>query len=333
MNFAPANPRRIRASSLRPDWPAQLEAWRALIAECNTKPTRKRVHLLRVATLRLQAQIGYWLEHHDSDHPAAPVARRWNKLAKHLRRALGAVRSFDVHLANLAKVRAMLTASSGYEPRSSRASLRQIEALERRFKRNRKAAAKDLTEALATRNYRLQQAIADMILAPALQRILVPAIATSRLSEMLGTIVTAFPRLDAKSLHDFRKQLKSVRYIAEVAASSASARELAAAVKAMQGAIGAWHDWEELAAEAKRAFRGEEDLAELLETIARESLEKALAFCKSATAQSVPTGPESCSPPTLPRPHIPDGHEVSSPDPSRKPVLSVTPAMARRRFA
>lgn len=311
MNSSPAKPRRATASLPRLDWRAQLEVWRALLADCNTKPTRKRVHLLRVSTLRLQAQIRYWLDRHEPDHAAAPIARRWNKLARHLRRALGAVRSCDVHLASLAKVRAALTTSSGYEPRSCRASLRQIEALECRFNRNRKAAARDLTKALATRNDRLQQTIAEMALVPAFQRPLVPAIASVRLAEMLGAVVSAFPRLDAKSLHDFRKQLKSVRYLAEVAASGASARQLAAAVKAMQSAIGAWHDWEELAAEAKRTFRDNGNLAELLETMAGESLERALALCSSLSREILPAAPTSPSPALPPKKPV-RGAEVSS---------------------
>lgn len=288
MNSNPAKARPTEALPLRPEWQSQLEAWRDLLAECNCKPTRKRVHLLRVATLRLQAQIGYWLDRHEPDHPVVPIIRRWNKLARHLRRGLGVVRSFDVHLANLAKVRSMLTTSTGYQPRSCRASLRQIEALEGRFKRNRKAAAKDLVEVLVSRHDRLHQAVTEMALAPALQRPLVPAITCSRLASMLATVVSAFPRLNAESLHDFRKQLKSVRYLAELSANSLEARDLAATVKAMQGSIGEWHDWEELAAEARRAFQEEVDLAVLLETMAGEALHKALAFCNNTTSAFSP---------------------------------------------
>jgi CHAD domain-containing protein len=289
MNLSPASLRRKVALSPRRDWPVQLEGWCTLLAECSQKPTRKRVHLLRVATLRLQAQVQYWLDRREQADSAAQIARRWNKLARHLRRALGAVRAFDVHLANLARVRSMLTASSGYAPRSSRASLRQIEAVQSRFKRDRKAAAKDLMEMLVSRHDRLQHAVAEMAAAPALQRSLVPAIPSSRLSEMLRAIVSAFPRLDAQSLHDFRRQLKSVRYLGEVAASGAAARELAGTVKSMQGAIGEWHDWEELGSEARRMFGDQGDLAELLKTLVEESLERALDRCNSLTREILST--------------------------------------------
>jgi CHAD domain-containing protein len=298
MNLSSADLRRKAALSPRRDWSAHLDGWRALLAECSQKPTRKRVHLLRVATLRLQAQVQYWLDRHEPADSAVQAARRWNKLARHLRRALGAVRGFDVHLANLARVRSMLTASSGYAPRSSRASLRQIEALQSRFKRNRKAAAKDLMEMLVSRHDRLQHAVAEMAAELALQRSLVPAIPSSRLSEMLSAVVSTFPRLDAKSLHDFRKQLKSVRYLGEVAASGAAARELARTVKSMQGAIGEWHDWEELGSEARRMFGDQGDLAELLKTLVEESLERALSRCNSLTREILSAAPTDT--PTLP---------------------------------
>lgn len=298
MNSGSAQPSRNRASLSRPDWPAQLESWRDLLTACNSKPTRKRVHLLRVATLRLQAQVHYWLERREPADAAVLVARRWNKLARQLRRALGAVRAFDVHLANLAKVRATLTTPSGYEPRSCRTALHQIEALQNRLKRNRKTASKDLIETLVSRYDRLQHAAAEMAAAPALQRPLVPAISSSRLSDMLNSVLSAFPRLDAQSLHDFRKQLKSVRYLAEVAASGAAARELTAAVKSMQSAIGEWHDWEELASEAKRMFGDEGDLTELLITLVEESLARALTLCKSTAHEILPATPADA--PALP---------------------------------
>jgi len=123
---------------------------------------------------------------------------------------------------------------------------------------------------------------------PDLQRPLVPILASSRLAEMLGAVVSAFPTLDAESLHDFRKQLKSVRYLAEVAASGAAARQLAATVKSVQGTIGEWHDWEELAAEARRAFRNEEALVELLRILIAESFERALTVGESLKRQFLP---------------------------------------------
>ena len=151
MNLESTTSRRRAARAAQPGWPRQIAGWRRLLAECGRKPTRKRVHLLRVSTLRLQAQVEFWLDRNASQHPSAHLAKRWNKLAKHLRKVLGTVRAFDVHLARIAELRAQLTTSSGYEPRSSRVTLRQVEDLQRHCKRQRKRAAKDLMAALAVR--------------------------------------------------------------------------------------------------------------------------------------------------------------------------------------
>jgi CHAD domain-containing protein len=315
MNSSSGNPRPNGPPSPRSGGRLQLDGWCALLAECRQKPTRKRVHLLRVATLRLQAQVQFWLDRRQPNHPAAQAAKSWTKQARHVRRFLGAVRAFDVHLANLVRLRAMLTTPSGYKPRSSRDSLRQIEALETRFKRGRKKAAKELLGALDDRNGRIQRAVADVAAEPALQRSLVPAIAHGRLSEMLGTIVSAFPRLDALSLHDFRKQLKRVRYLGEIAATGARARQLAATVKAAQSAIGEWHDWEELSAEAKRTSAGKGDLAELLDTLTEEGLERALALCDNLRS-------EFLSAASTPVPNLPP----------RKPVRPAEPAVPHEQF-
>lgn len=293
MNLLSAKPSR----TIRPDWQKQLEDWRDMLGECNRKPTRKRVHLLRVATLRMQAQVQYWLDRHASGLAAARSARAWCKQAKQLRRALGTVRAFDVHLASLSKVRAMLTTSSGYQPRSCRATLRQVEVLEGRFRQQRKRAAKDLIEAFSSRRDHLQHTVATMFVNLGSQGPLVPVITSIRLAAMLREAVSAFPSLNADILHDFRKQLKSVRYLGEVAAAGAAARKLAAAVKAAQSAIGEWHDWEELAAEAKRAFRDQTALADLLKVLSRESLQRALTACENLTHQFLPADATDSAPP------------------------------------
>ena len=319
MNSSSSRSRRRTAPSVPRDWPEQLEDWRRLLGDCRLKPTRKRVHLLRVATLRLQAQVLRWLNQYGPEHPDAEIAQRWNKQAKYLRRALGNVRAFDVHLGNLSRLRGILTADSGYQPRSCRTTLRQIDDLEIRFKRKRKDAAKSLLDSLAARYDRIQRATFDLAAALRFQQSLLPALNVHRLSEMFVSAIAAFPRLDPDSLHDFRKRLKSVRYLAELYADSREAIDFAATVKAMQGAIGAWHDWEELGAEASRAARRRiegENLPELLDTIAQESLEKALALCEKVRDQYLPSA-------------VPDATAAL---PAKKPVRRAEAPAARKHL-
>ena len=59
---------------------------------------------------------------------------------------------------------------------------------------------------------------------------------------------------------------------------------LGAELKAVQGAIGEWHDWDELTCEAENGLHQKSkngNLIELLETMTQESLEKALTLCES----------------------------------------------------
>ena len=113
MNQSPARAG-SKARRATPRWPREFDGWRGVLAQCAEKPTRKRVHALRVATLRLQAQFKYWLDEHQTGHPATQPIKQWSKQAKHLRRALGSVRNCDIYSARLAQIRSTLTTPGGY---------------------------------------------------------------------------------------------------------------------------------------------------------------------------------------------------------------------------
>jgi CHAD domain-containing protein len=304
VNSSLPRPRRKAPPASR-DWRGQLEDWRRLLGECRLKPTRKRVHFLRVATLRLQAQILHWLEAQSDGNPHLAMARQWHKQAKSLRKTLGDVRALDVHLGNLRRLGRMLTTDSGYAPRSSRATLRQIGELENRFKRKRKDAAKDLLDALAAHHMRLEHVTSELASASPFQEAPLQPLTADQLSKMLVTALAAFPGLDAHSLHDFRKQLKSMRYLAEQNTSSREVVHFVATVKGLQAAIGTWHDWEELAAESARMARRRTEaraLTDLLETLAHESLAKALASCEDVRDQLLHFSPASVAAPPAKKP-------------------------------
>jgi CHAD domain-containing protein len=307
----------------------QLADWRRLLGECSRKPTRKRVHLLRVATLRLQSQYRSLfgqppLGEFGADHPAAKAAKRWNKQVKQLRGALGDVRVFDVHFASLAKVRGLLTTTSGYQPRSSRISLRQIDVLEKRFKRRRRTAADDLVEMLKVRYERIEAAAAQLASAVGTHQLPLEAWPSPRLLERFAEAVTEFPALTVDTLHDFRKEIKNVRYLAELIGPSDEAHAVAAAAKEMQGAIGTWHDLDQLAREAARAGRRahQEGLTDLLETLAEEALEKALHVCSACIARLLPDASRSGQRQALQS--KPAGNKIAPTQAPRKSVQAVT---------
>lgn len=276
-----------KTHSAEPDWSQQFQNWRDLLAECRHKPSKRRVHALRVATLRLTAEVDHWREGHEAELPTHHAAKRWTRQAKKLRRALSEVRETDVHLGKLASLPNTLSAPAGYRARSSKLALRQLAALHSTLKQERRVAAKRLADDIETRLNRLQKASRAIELSIAIE-FSAPILPANGVVRMFRDVVRDFPVLDSSCLHDFRKRIKSVRYQAELFAhSDPQLQKLAVALKAMQGATGDWHDWCALAEVSARRFHHRTKnggLTELLQTLTQESLQKALELCERQLA-------------------------------------------------
>ena len=61
-------------------------------------------------------------------------------------------------------------------------------------------------------------------------------------------------KLGLKRLHDARVRLKRIRYVAELAEESAEQKNFIRELKAVQDALGEWHDWQELTRTAEKRF-------------------------------------------------------------------------------
>ena len=283
-----------RKQVAEPEWRKQLEAWRGLLDDCMRKPTRGRVHALRVATLRLQADIPHWVEGHELGDKSARAVRRWSRQAEKLRKVLQPVRAADVDLAKLLALRAQLAAPQGNNPPAGNAKasgrcLRQIDKLARRLRQMRRSAEKALVAELEDRRTRLHRT------SFALERTLAPLRLTKETStpEAIRTLLVAlaaeFPILDESNLHEYRMRVKAVRYQADLAArSDPHVARQAAAMGRMQVAAGEWHDLKVLAKKAQRELGNRSakgGLVELLEELAAESLQRALPLCRHTTAQ------------------------------------------------
>jgi len=271
-------------AAAQPEFRRQVEEWRQLLSQCGRKPTRKSVHGLRVATLRVQAVVECWLRGQEPDAPATRAAECWIKQGKKLRRVLNPVREADVSLAKLARLRASTAEPPEGQPPCGRSCLRQIGELERRLAERRQAAAKELVAGIEDRRKRLER------LSSELEAALAPhpcSCSAEELRTRVAGLREKFPELDAKSLHPFRKRIKKVRYLAEIsAATDPLAGQQAVTLRRMQSAAGEWHDWQGLAQMASRAFRRGDTangLAKLLEAQAQESLKEALKLCRRAT--------------------------------------------------
>jgi CHAD domain-containing protein len=264
----------------------QMEAWRKLLAQCSRKPGRKCVHNLRVATLRLQASVEYWLSLQQADSPATDAARRWQRQGKKLRRALAPVRQADVSLGKLARVRGWAEPEVDGHPVFPRECLGAIQQIERRIKRRRQSAAKSLTAEITLRRKRLNRlsrkletAISNF--APGAQ--IAPA---SRILKQIAEAAGKFPALDGENLHEFRKRIKEIRYLAEIFAPADSATaHRAATLKRITEAVGEWHDWQALTEEAARADRKDTAMAataEFLQAQAGRALDYGLKLCRQS---------------------------------------------------
>jgi CHAD domain-containing protein len=259
----------------------RLLDWRELVERCGRKPTKKRVHALRVATLRIQAEVEDELSEVPRASHEAQAMVRFGKLAEKLRDALGSVRELDVWIGKLEGLRETLSGSAQYVPRSSRETGRQLERLERRLTKKRERAGTKLVGAIEKRRddlmaaaHHLEKAASDPVnegdgeqQAPKL------------LKEFAG-IVAEFPVFDEENLHEFRKRIKKIRYVAEIHSTDSVCGRIAEQMKTAQAAIGEWHDWQVLAriaADGKHAK--DADALELLRSLAAEAFETAVATC------------------------------------------------------
>lgn len=277
-------------SAQQPDKPErhpQLEAWRELLDQCARKASPKRVHALRIATLRLQAALEYRLREQTPDAGSVRAVKRWMKHGKRLRRALEPVREADVYLELLGSLRDPAPDPDGAMPLRDNRCLREIKALKSRLKRRRATAAETLLKEIEDHRKHLEQRSWQM------EKALEPhgtggAVAQSA-RPLFDRLARKFPELNGGNLHAYRKQLKTVRYLAETGADVEALR-LAKSCRKMLNAAGAWHDWLVLAKEAKRQHpkRGKEDsLLVVLHTMEQEALRRALNICQRHHARLV----------------------------------------------
>lgn len=272
-------------SALQPDWQGQLGQWSSLIRSCNRKPGRGRVHALRVATLRLEAELEVWLRSGPAGNAAGRAARRWIRQAVRLRTVLSPVRDADV----FREVLAGLGGSDAGVPIAAAPEgldcLRGIARLNRQLDRRRISAGKKLVRTLTVRAEKLDRAGKELAQALTEPRAIAAPDWAAALRSLLPALAAEAPNLSAATLHDFRKRAKSARYLAElVALHDPHALRQAAQCKAIQQSAGAWHDWQAMADEAERSG-APNALQGLLTSVAERSLAEALAECQRIAAQ------------------------------------------------
>lgn len=268
----------------------RLGEWRRLIDRCERKPTRKRVHALRVVTLRLQAELEIDLAELPRASHQAQAILDFSKQGEKLRKALGPVREIDVWIGKLQGLRASLAESGGYVPRSTRECVRQIGQFEARLRQDRRRLEKKLIVVVEKRGEDFAAA-AEVVGAEIADRPMNDGVnAAGMIRARFAEIAEDFPAFDAENLHEFRKRIKLIRYLAEIHEGDPACAQIAAQMKKLQSAIGEWHDWQALVREIQRGGWKGKDALELLDAIAAESLEAALATSRIVTHKVIAGG-------------------------------------------
>jgi CHAD domain-containing protein len=267
----------------------QLEKWRKLLAQCARKPNRRSVHALRSLTLRLQVGLEYFLSEQAANSAAVRAFHHWSKDAKKLRKALAPVRNADMHLARLNSLRKTNKGAPAGEKQLSPRCIREIDKLEDRLRRQRKAGINKLINAIDARGKRLNRSSKELETELALH---MPSQVHSTAPEAMrifAELTSEFPNLDAANLHEYRKRLKQARYLVEISAAvDPLAKRLAAAFRRINNAAGEWHDWQELARKAGRVLSGhgkQDGLIPVLEALAAMALHRALGQCRRTAAR------------------------------------------------
>jgi CHAD domain-containing protein len=217
-----------------------------------TKDVRPRhVHLLRTTIRRVETLVGSVPLDLSKKQKTA-----LNKLAR-LRKRAGKVRDFDVQLDLLGAIANGSTASdksllAEYLQGKREKQADRLQSAMEKFKGSKSPMLlKEVFRHSAEASHAARQA--DALI---------------RAKQHLAGLSEEFAdpqSLKSNLLHDVRIRLKMIRYLAEQAEESEQQKQFLDEMKNVQDALGAWHDWEELATTAEAQFGDRANCPLLLE--------------------------------------------------------------------
>lgn len=261
-------------------------------------PKVDAVHHLRTGARRVEATLETVAREAGArglGEVAEKARQRWLKQLKKVRRAAGIVRDLDVHR-NLLEEN--FPAGSGNQTDAAESAAQkkspiidQARALDDWLKARRDDAAAELCGMLDGHAQRLLDAEQHFMTLIAKRRSL--ARRAHRTAAQLALedylrLMDAIPLLDAENLHEFRKQAKKARYVAESEEGNPAAEAIAKTIKRVQDAIGEWHDWVVVAEEAGEALgEGGAALHADLDGRARAAFDRAMRVTASAGRRMV----------------------------------------------
>ncbi|KAA6461180.1 CHAD domain-containing protein [Acidobacteria bacterium AB60] len=245
---------------------------RKLLRDLPSRPAPEAVHQVRTQIRKLEAIL-----HAVSPESGKGMARvdgcRILKVLKPIRRAAGRVRDMDVLIAKATS----LTGKSDGVVRLIEHLARMREADAARIHRkvkHRRAEARSLLKGLRRAWEKMELPSHAME-------------ASSAPLQILAEKLDHWPRLNQENLHDFRKGVKELRYMLQLAPSQGASRLDAYA--RVKDTVGDWHDWLELKCAAESVLIGEEDEITLQEIrrLVDQKLQGALRAANSLRSRGI----------------------------------------------
>jgi CHAD domain-containing protein len=176
-------------------------------------------------------------EEHRGTQRLAATMQKLLKTLNLLRKAAGTVRDLDVQ----SKLILELASQGRGQRHANNVEDSDAERVRSLCKERRKDAADRLKKLLTSHEIKLERSLAAVTTAlEGLRRQEAAPAATA--ARWMKKAVRSDKKLSKSALHNFRKQTKLARYLAEMQPDSQQASQLAKELHAVQNAIGKWHD-------------------------------------------------------------------------------------------
>ena len=220
----------------------------ASLAMCRARTRPREVHDLRTYTRKLEAVLTMvMIDHRGAKKAIKAIGNLLDSLGK-VRKAAGLVRDSDVQRKIVSRLSRQLVQVPQDETGDDVKD--DLEHLREHLKKDRKTHAHALRKLLSSIELPLQERLHDCEdKLASLQPGKTAPHQHARRWLAANRYRGRFRNPD--DLHEFRKETKGVRYIAELQPELESSVALANDIRSMNDAIGAWHDYEVLAEEAR----------------------------------------------------------------------------------
>jgi CHAD domain-containing protein len=255
-----------------------------VVSKLSEEATHKSVHRLRTTIRRIESLISY------TNPDLGKKLERSLERLEELRKRAGKVRDIDVQTQLLDQI------ANGSTVRDRKTLLSLLEKKrDRQVKRLRSALTRHAGDKLFVR---LERVAAKMEAGSLGARPLAP-LAEARLQlSRLAADFSLHPALKPTRLHQARIQLKKIRYLAELADDSAERKAFLEQLKAVQDAVGEWHDWEDLTRLAEARFADRVNCALLREVRALFAARESAAVSAVARLFTAPVAADKKPPAT-----------------------------------